>query len=120
MAYFAKINEENVVQQVITVPNYICGKSYPKSEINGIKYLNKMGYGTNWLQVWSDGGIRKKFPSKGFIYKEEWNQFIPPKPYPSWILDGETHKWVAPVPYPNDGYYYEWDEEILNWVRVDD
>ena len=43
--------------------------------------------------------------------------FITPQPYPSWVLD-DNYDWVAPVPYPNDGKCYEWDESIINWVEV--
>jgi hypothetical protein len=26
--------------------------------------------------------------------------------------------WDAPVPYPDDGNRYEWDEDIVNWVEI--
>jgi hypothetical protein len=40
------------------------------------------------------------------------------KPYPSWIGDINTMSWQPPVPYPQDGKYYQWDESIVNWVEV--
>ena len=41
--------------------------------------------------------------------------FIPPKPYPSWILSSEKH-WIAPVEFPEDGEgAFYWDEESLSW-----
>jgi hypothetical protein len=39
------------------------------------------------------------------------------KPYPSWVLD-ETNTWIAPVPMPDDGKEYEWNEFDLIWVEV--
>ncbi len=40
------------------------------------------------------------------------------KPYSSWIGDIDTMSWQPPVPYPQDGKYYRWDESIINWVEV--
>ena len=40
------------------------------------------------------------------------------KPYPSWIGDLTTMSWQPPVPYPQDGKYYRWDEPTINWVEV--
>ena len=41
-----------------------------------------------------------------------------PQPFPSWILNPETNEWEAPVPYPNDGKRYRWDEATLSWVEM--
>jgi len=38
----------------------------------------------------------------------------PAQPYPSWTWGGTS--WVAPVPYPNDGQEYVWDEGTQDWV----
>jgi len=40
------------------------------------------------------------------------------KPYPSWIGDIDTMSWQPPIPYPQDGKYYQWDEPTINWVEV--
>ena len=40
-------------------------------------------------------------------------------PYPSWIKDMEKNCWIEPIPYPNDGFIYTWDESIINWVKKD-
>jgi hypothetical protein len=44
--------------------------------------------------------------------------FISPKPFPSWTLDEDSCLWDSPVPYPNDGKRYTWNEEILNWQEI--
>lgn len=41
---------------------------------------------------------------------------IPPQPYPSWTWDATLHQWSPPVPYPDDGNTYAWDEDTLSWV----
>jgi hypothetical protein len=42
--------------------------------------------------------------------------FIPPTPYPSWVLDEATCLWVAPIPMPTDGADYVWDEQAGDWI----
>ena len=42
--------------------------------------------------------------------------FYAPQPYPSWVLNTQTYLWEAPVPYPNDGQNYVWDEATESWV----
>lgn len=42
-----------------------------------------------------------------------------PKPYPSWVPFGKLAiYWTAPVPYPQDGKKYNWDEATLSWIEV--
>lgn len=38
------------------------------------------------------------------------------KPYPSWVGNEETMTWNSPVPYPDDGGKYYWDEPSISWV----
>lgn len=40
------------------------------------------------------------------------------KPYPSWVGNEETMTWAAPVSYPQDGNYYDWDESTTSWVAA--
>ena len=40
------------------------------------------------------------------------------KPYPSWVGDIDTMSWQSPLPYPQDGKMYQWDESIINWIEV--
>tara|TARA_R110000822_G_scaffold206438_2_gene342855 strand:- start:5 stop:418 length:414 start_codon:yes stop_codon:yes gene_type:complete len=42
--------------------------------------------------------------------------FYAPQPYPSWSLNTQTYEWDAPVPYPNDGKVYFWDESTQSWI----
>lgn len=43
-----------------------------------------------------------------------------PAPFPSWVFNEETLKWMPPVPYPNDDKSYIWDEELGNWKNESD
>jgi len=68
-----------------------------------------------------DGGLalRKNYAGIGYAYDENRDAFIPPKPYPSWLLDEPTCAWEAPVPYPNDDNAYVWNEQTQAWDLVD-
>lgn len=57
------------------------------------------------------------------LTEQEWMQrkhdeFYVRRPYASWIWNPETFVWSSPVPYPNDGKKYEWDENATLWVEV--
>jgi hypothetical protein len=41
-----------------------------------------------------------------------------PQPYPSWIWNDQTNSWDAPIPKPEDGQEYYWDESSQEWVIV--
>lgn len=43
--------------------------------------------------------------------------FIPRQPYPSWVLN-EFKSWVAPVPKPDLGEDWVWDEETVQWKEI--
>ena len=60
--------------------------------------------------------LRYNTPGIGYSYILELDAFVPPKPYPSWLLNTNTCQWQAPIPYPNDGKPYIWDEETQSWV----
>jgi hypothetical protein len=62
------------------------------------------------------GRKRKNYAGIGYRYDKERDAFIPPQPYHSWQLNEDTCLWESPTPYPQDGLYYQWNEEILNWV----
>jgi len=51
------------------------------------------------------------------MYDINHDVFYSPKPYESWLLDGTTYLWGAPVAYPSDGKIYDWDEDSTNWVE---
>lgn len=64
--------------------------------------------------------IRKNYAGVGFSYDVDLDAFIPPQPYPSWLLNTQTGLWEPPIPYPNDGKAYDWDEETKAWVLSND
>lgn len=117
MAHFAQLDENNKVIQVIVVHNNECiidGIEYEELGINFCKSL--FGLETIWKQTSYNGNIRKNFAGIGYLYDDLRDAFVSPKPFDSWILDDETCLWNAPIPYPNDGNEYIWNEETVSWI----
>ena len=113
MAHFAKLNFENVVEQILVVHN-----NDAPDEASGIAFLNNLlGVGT-WLQTSYNGNIRKNYAGIGYTYDSQRDAFIPPKPYPSWTLVESTCQWIPPVPMPTEGGPYLWNETNQSWIKV--
>lgn len=113
MAHYAFLDENNIVTEVIT--------GIDETElIEGLHpevwYGNFRGQ--RCVRTSYNGNIRKNYAGIGYSYDDVRDAFIPPKPYPSWILNEETCNWEAPVSYPTDDKFYSWDEEQLQWVEV--
>jgi hypothetical protein len=62
--------------------------------------------------------LRKNYAGIGFSYDKERDAFIPPKRFASWTLNEESCLWESPVPYPNDGNNYMWDEANQQWILI--
>lgn len=124
MAHFAKLNENNVVISVHPIADENClDENGNESEEVGINYCKSFyGQDTNWKQTSYNHKIRHRYAGVGYSYSEEHDVFLTPKNYPSWNLNTENYEWEPPVPMPDltdeqtqEGKYYEWNEEIVNW-----
>lgn len=62
--------------------------------------------------------LRKNYAGIGYAYDAQRDAFIPPQPFASWILNEDTCLWDAPVPMPDDGKDYAWNEQDARWVEV--
>ena len=116
MAYFAQLDENNIVLQVISVHNNELLDNGVESENKGISFCQSL-FGDNivWKQTSYNETFRKNYAGIGFTYDSQRDAFIPPKPFDSWILNEETCLWDSPTPYPTDDGDYYWDEETLSW-----
>lgn len=115
MSHFAKIEDGFVVAVIVADQEFI--DTLPKDEVWIQTSYNTKGnvhYGSDGTP---DGGIalRKNYAGIGYTYNSELDAFIPPTPYPSWVLNTDTGLWGAPVPMPQDGKDYYWDEPTLSW-----
>jgi hypothetical protein len=111
MAYFAEIDENNIVKQVVVIPD--------EQEYRGQVFLSSdLKLGGRWVKTSYDHKFRKQYAEIGFSYNEASDVFVAPKPFPSWTLN-ESHDWQAPKPKPEGNMIYSWNEEILDWDVTD-
>jgi hypothetical protein len=117
MAHFAQLDENNLVTQVVVLNNDVVrNEPFPASEPIGVEFCQSLyGADTVWKQTSYNGNFRFNYAGIGYTYDNGRDAFIPPKPYPSWLLDEATCQWIAPVPYPNDGEPHVWDEASQSW-----
>ena len=118
MAYFAELDDNNVVLRVLSVSNNDCPDPAPANEQQGIDFLVGLGLGTKWKQTSYNGNFRKNYAGIGYTYDVARDAFIAPQPYASWVLNETTCQWEPPVAYPTDGERYRWDEDTTSWVAV--
>lgn len=112
MAHWAELDQDNFVIRVTVGDN-----NDPNGD-EGYQWLID-NLGGTWLKTSYNATIRKNFAAIGYTYDSERNAFIPPKPHSSWILEEETCQWQAPIPYPEDGFTYQWDETDIAWKIVE-
>jgi hypothetical protein len=118
MAHFAEIGTDSTVLRVIVVHNNeLLDESGVEQEAKGAAFCQSL-FGGAWKQTSYNSSFRKNFAGTGFVYDEARDAFIAPRPYASWILDEESCQWQPPVPAPDDGKRYRWDEETTSWIEV--
>lgn len=105
MKYWAKLNQNRIVIDVINADEAFITSG-------------KAGNPNDFVETSKTGEFRYNFAGIGYKYDFFRNAFIAPKPFNSWVLDENTCRWEAPVPYPSDNKQYYWDEQTLSWVLV--
>ena len=121
MAHFAEIDENNIVLRVLVVDDL--------HETDGHNFLaNTLGLGGTWIKTSYNthagehklGGtpFRKNYAGIGSTYDVERDAFIPPKDYPSWVLNEDTCLWEAPNLPPISDKPHKWNEANLAWEEV--
>ena len=131
MAHYAMIDENNIVTQVFV------GKDEGEG---GINWENYYAHGTGQIckrtSYNTRGGVhfdaetnepsdtqekafRKNYAGIGYSYDEQRDAFIPPRPFESWVLNEDTCLWEAPVPMPEDGKAYTWNEDAGSWEEFE-
>ena len=119
MAHFAEIGLNNQVVKVIVVHNNeLLDENGVEQESLGAEFCQNL-FGGAWVQASYNGNIRKNFAGVGFTYNSDRDAFIPPQPFPSWVLNEDTCVWEAPVAKPTENNkFYEWDEDTTSWVEL--
>lgn len=127
MAHFAKLDENNIVTQVIVVSNDDCTDPHTgqEDEVLGIAFCKKL-LGGNWKQTSYNNNMRGNYAGIGYTYMSNvatlgvgsTDVFISQQPHTSWTVGIQTAQWYSPIgdaPTLTDaereaGKYYEWDE----------
>lgn len=116
MAHYAFLDDNNIVTEVIVGRNedeIVDGISDWEAHYGEFR-------GQRCVRTSYNGNIRKNYAGIGYTYDEGRDAFIPPQPFPSWVLNETTCLWDAPVAYPDDGLLYNWDEASQSWQEVTD
>lgn len=120
MAYFAKLDESNVVVELLVVgDNDIQNLSFPESEAVGIAFLNSFLPAATWKQ--SVENVRFKSAGIGDTFHPECGEFggfAAPKPADDFVWNASTCSWVPPIPYPTDGHEYYWNLKYKKWSPI--
>ena len=134
MAHFAKLDSNNIVEQVIVVNNAdLTDVTGTEVESIGIAYCQKLyGASTNWKQVSYNNKFRGNYAGVGYTYMTNvatlgvgsTDIFIRQQPYPSWSIGVGTATWYPPdnpglAPELTDaemaaGKQYVWNETNYN------
>jgi hypothetical protein len=111
MSHFAKVTDGVVTQVIVAEPEFFTTfvDSSPGEWI-------QTSYNTRAGQHPEGRPLRKNYAGIGYTYDPARDAFIPPKPFPSWVLNEETCWWECPTPYPQDGKAYIWEEGSKTWI----
>lgn len=117
MAHFAELNADNIVVRVIVVNNAeLLDANGREQEAVGVAFCQSL-FGGRWVQTSYNGSFRVRFAGQGYTYDANHDAFIAPKPFPSWLFSENALDWVPPVPHPEDGKRYLWDENTTSWAE---
>lgn len=132
MAHFARVDENNIVTNVIVIPDSKenDGMSYINNDLNmpGLwiqtSYNTKNGFHydpvTGNLSSDQTKALRKNYASIGGTYDPIRDEFVDIAPFQSWVLDGENN-WIAPVEKPIISVDQDliWDENSIRWIILE-
>lgn len=115
MAHYALLNGDNVVVSVIV------GNDEGTTDWEAY-YSAKTGQACKRTSYNTRAGVhvaggtpyRKNYAGPGYTYDAARDAFIPPKPFPSWLLEESSCTWQAPAPRPSPTA--KWDEQAQAWV----
>jgi hypothetical protein len=118
MAHWAKVNEENIVENVIVIDNSV--------EDVETFIREDLGFEGTWVQTSYNtqegvhllGGtpFRKNYSVIGGIWDPERDAFYSQKPWPSWVLNEEKCCWEPVSGNPDNKSPMQCDVENQTWL----
>lgn len=133
MAHYAYLDENNIVIQTIVgrgeddLPEGISDWEEYFAAKPGVSDCKRTSYNTRGGVHYNpetgepsedqSKAFRANYAGIGYSYDSELDVFIPPQPFASWILDEVSFTWEPPIPMPEDGFMYSWDEDSQQWAQ---
>jgi hypothetical protein len=113
MAHYAKVENGIVTQVIVAEQDFINSgavgdpSSWIQTSYNTVGGVHKTG----------GSPLRHTYAGVGFSYIKDLDVFVPPKPFPSWVLNRELPGWEAPKPAPTpvEGKVFLWNEYVQRW-----
>lgn len=79
MGHFARIDDQNIVREVIVVANAAMdNQAFAESEPLGQAMLAESGFTGTWLQCSYNASFRGCYPGSGYTYDPVADVFLPP------------------------------------------
>ena len=82
MAHFARVDEQNVVREVIVISDDVAPDPAPDNESAGRAFIaNVLGLAGEWKQTSYNGNFRGRYAGVGYTYDPDLDEFVaPPEP----------------------------------------
>jgi hypothetical protein len=95
MAHFAKINSDNIVEEVIVIDNNVLDDGTDtENEQQGIDFIiNTLGLSGTWKQTSYNGNLRANYAGIGYTYDATNDVFYEEQPAANMSLNTTTWKW---------------------------
>ena len=130
-AYFAELNSNNIVTQVIVISDTdMMSSPGVTSEAQGIAFCKNLTNSDNeWKQTSYDCEFRGHYAGIGHTYLTgvktlgvaSTDIFIVQQPFPSWTIDEDDPRWYSPITEPTltaseviANKEYVWNEDAYN------
>ena len=130
-AYFAELNSNNIVTQVIVINDTdMMTSPGVTSEGQGIAFCKNLTNSDNeWKQTSYDAEFRGHYAGIGHTYLTgvktlgvaSTDIFVVQQPFPSWTIDEDIPRWYAPITEPTltaseviANKEYVWNEDAYN------
>jgi hypothetical protein len=113
MSHFAKVIDGVVTEVLVIEQDVIDTGAFGDPAL-----WVQTSYNTHGGQHPEGRPLRKNYAGIGYTYDAERDAFIAPQPFPSWTLNEDTCLWVSPVPMPDDGEVYYWDEATQAYCQA--